>query len=342
MKRKSIILLTAALIITSFSCSDNSSSRHRAKFEPEDGVCLLFAGQDLKSIGGTPDNDEGYCDTFETPAGLTLYVKPIADSDKVQGLEPLNKLVEYERYKNCMVAIGFSLRGFEKAIVDGELDEALKNLAEWLKGVSPRPVILRIAYEFDYADNHYDKALYIPMFRHVHDYIQNCGVDNVAYAWQSKGWGLTYDEIESYYPGDDYVDWCAYSYFDQSDTLMIEFARNHGKPVFIAESCATTQDGNDNYDDCYLHRPDNAERLWNEWFEPLLKLIKDNNDVIKIWHYINTDWYNVKAWQDNMVFQKCDSRLQTSDLATRNWNEKVIGDKFFVQGKDLDWNTLGK
>jgi len=340
--KRTLIILAAATLLAAISCTDKEPSRPRARFEPDDGVCLLFAGQDLKSIGGTSDNCEGYCDSFETPAGLTLYAFPKIGTDKVGGLDALQKLVEYDRYKNCMIAIGFHLVGLEKAIVAGELDGALKNLADWLRSVSPRPVILRIAYEFDYADNHYDKELYIPMFRYVRDYIQNCGVDNVAYAWQSKGWGLTYEEIESYYPGDDYVDWCAYSYFDQSDTLMIDFARNHKKPVFIAESCATTQDGNDNYDDCYLHRPDNAERLWNEWFEPLLKLIKDNNDVIKIWHYINTDWYNVKFWQDNMVFQKCDSRLQASELATRNWNDKVIGDKFFVQGKDLDWDKLGK
>lgn len=342
MKRITILLSVVTVLMSVAACSEKNAERPKAKFEPEDGVCLLFAGQDLRSIGGTEDNCEGYCDRFETPAGLTLYAFPRPGTDEVRGLVPLQKLASYDRYKNCIIAIGLSVPRIEPAILAGEVDGALTTLAEWLKSVAPRPVFLRIAYEFDYAANGYQPETYIPTFRYIHDFIQACGVDNVAYTWQSKGWGLTYEEIESYYPGDEYVDWCAYSYFDQSDTLMLDFARNHGKPVFIAESCATTQDGNDNYDDCYLHRPDNAERLWNEWFEPLIKLIKENNDVIKIWHYINTDWYNVKMWQDNMVFQKCDSRLQSSELASRNWEEKVLGDSFFVQGKDLDWNTLNK
>lgn len=43
------------------------------KFEPKDGECLVFIGQDLEAIGGLDDYQEGYADFFETPAGVTVY-----------------------------------------------------------------------------------------------------------------------------------------------------------------------------------------------------------------------------------------------------------------------------
>jgi hypothetical protein len=35
-------------------------------------------------------------------------------------------------------------------------------------------------------------------------------VKNVAYIWQSTGWVTSLDLLEYWYPGDEYVDWCAY------------------------------------------------------------------------------------------------------------------------------------
>jgi beta-mannanase len=46
------------------------------------------------------------------------------------------------------------------------------------------------------------------------------GVNNVAYVWQSKGAGATRKELDDFYPGDDYVDWVAFS-FCKRDCLRI-------------------------------------------------------------------------------------------------------------------------
>ena len=51
----------------------NNKKMRQNKFEPKDGKCLFFIGQDLEAIGGFKDYDEGYVDTFNIPAGVTVY-----------------------------------------------------------------------------------------------------------------------------------------------------------------------------------------------------------------------------------------------------------------------------
>ena len=62
------------------------------------------------------------------------------------------------------------------------------------------------------------------------------GVNNVAYGWQSHKWDESIEMLESWYPSDNYVDWCGYSFFARWDeSNMIKFARKKGKPVFIVK-----------------------------------------------------------------------------------------------------------
>ncbi|MCD8166580.1 MAG: hypothetical protein LUE93_10985 [Bacteroides sp.] len=62
-------------------------------------------------------------------------------------------------------------------------------------------------------------------------------VSNVAYVWQSAGGTPKVEELYSYYPGDEYVDWFAYSHFSGGACqTMIDLARKHRKPLFIAEA----------------------------------------------------------------------------------------------------------
>lgn len=324
--------------------------RRLAKYEPENGKCFMFVGQDLGAVGGMEQYDEGYCDYFEVPAGVTAYVS-FTGSGGLSGMYgisnwgsgdcSMHKYTSVPLFDNCMFAIGLPITQKETDIVQGKYDKAIKALADWLKLIAPRPVFLRIGYEFDGYDwNHYRPETYVPAFRYIKDKLDAAGIENVAYVWQSKGYGCSLQKMEEFWPGDAYVDWCGYSYFDQSDTLMLDFARSKKKPVFIAESTPTTQDGNWKYDECFLTDSEDAERLWDEWFSVLIALIKDNEDVIKAWHYINVDWYAQSMWETNITFQKVDSRIQASEYVTRLWEENVIGDERFVQSADLDWTKL--
>jgi len=74
--------------------------------------------------------------------------------------------------------------------------------------------------------------------------LEEMGVQNVAYVWQSHGWEEPMERLEAWYPGDEYVDWCGYSFFSRwAEANMIAFARKHNKPVFIAEATPTISTG---------------------------------------------------------------------------------------------------
>jgi len=48
------------------------NGEHPAPFEPSFGKCLVFVGQDLGAVGGLDQYEDGYCDHFAFPAGVTL------------------------------------------------------------------------------------------------------------------------------------------------------------------------------------------------------------------------------------------------------------------------------
>lgn len=147
-------------------------------------------------------------------------------------------------------------------------------------------------------------------------------VNNVALVWQSKGTGSDQKVLEQWYPGDELVDWCGYSYFGQPDQEMLTFARNHNKPVFIAEATPVRE-----MDNLYFNsdlKDDNIDKvIWDEWFEPFFKTIRDNQDVIKAFSYINVDWASQPMWITNPTFQKVDSRIQVSKYVSIKWKEEM-------------------
>ena len=45
-------LFYLAIVLCAIACTNKKSSVNYAKFEPEDGKCLVFIGQDMEAIGG--------------------------------------------------------------------------------------------------------------------------------------------------------------------------------------------------------------------------------------------------------------------------------------------------
>ncbi|MCD8166576.1 MAG: glycoside hydrolase family 26 protein [Bacteroides sp.] len=291
---------------------ETPEARKPAKYEPEEGQCFVFISQDLEAVGGLPDYNQGYCDHFATPAGITVYLGMGGDGDHVSGLYEVsnwgsgdccaNKYPLSNRFDNSMIAIGLAMVGQEEAISSGKQDAALDKIGEWIRNMAPHPVFLRIGYEFDGFDwNHYIPATYIPAYKYIKDRFDAAGIDNIAYVWQSKGDGTPISELDKWYPGNDYVDWCAYSYFGKPDKVMIEYACRKGKPVFIAEATPVFQEG-DTYFDADINKPETAQRIWDEWFTGFFKVIEENGDVIKAFSYINIDWLSQPMWIENVTF----------------------------------------
>lgn len=338
------LLYLSVVLLTTLACSESKSDEKRAKFEPEDGQCLIFAGQSIHSVGGLDDYNNGYCDYFETPAGVTVYMGLGAKGGSMEGLKvysnwksgesEVNRYIVDDTFDNCMIAIGLSLVGGEQLILSGKKDNDITILGNWLNSLNDRPIFLRVGYEFDGFDwNHYEVESYKAAYRYIKDHLDAMSVDNVAYIWQSKGWGIPLEEYEKWYPGDQYVDWCAYSYFDSPDELMIDFARSKGKPVMIAEATPCFKNS-ENYTDTDIKKPKIANRIWNEWFAGLFATIERNSDVVKALAYINTDWYAQKMWINSPAFQQIDSRIEVSPYVSEEWAKK-IAEPNYLNAKDI-------
>ncbi len=359
MKYINILCLLSVL----WSCAGEAPSNEEkkqpekrlAKFEPEDGKVILFVGQELESIGGleAPYND-GYLDHFPKPGGWTAYSNLTPGDDsfgyKQEGFDgifrsddwgdsPSNLSMQLADpdFAGMDIAIGLSMVGHEEAIAAGERDSLINVMAKLFQDNADRRFFLRIGYEFDgHAWNHYDLESYKKAYQRIKDMLDNMGIENVAYVWQSTGWVSNMDHLEEWYPGDDYVDWCSFSFFSRWDEAkMIDFARTKGKPVFIAEATATISDHTVKFDgqtkETIFSNEEQAKEAWEKWFVPFFKTINENPDVVKAVSYINCNWKSHVMWEQNPTFQGVDARLQTSNYLSKLWLEETNKDKYIKQ-----------
>ncbi|MTI33386.1 endo-1,3-beta-xylanase [Cytophagales bacterium RKSG123] len=336
---------------------------NKAKFEPEDGQVLLFVGQELHAIGGLEAYNDGYLDHYKKPAGFTMYTN-LAPGDTSFGyiqkgldgvwttddwgdnVSNMSLQLGDPNFENMALAIGLSMVNHEEAVAKGERDDLIKKLGSFLQGLAPRPVFLRIGYEFDgHLWNHYDRIFYLKAYRRIKNIYDDMGITNVAFVWQSTGFVSNQEQLEAWYPGDDYVDWCAFSFFARwKEEEMIEFARKNDKPVFIAEASPTISDFTVKFDgntkETILSNPEQAKEAWSKWFKPFFKTINDNPDVVKAISYINCHWKAHEMWKENPTFKRVDARLHTSKLIDGKWKKEISKEKYIHSSPTL-YEDLG-
>lgn len=338
--------------------NDSSLIDGRAKFEPENGQCLFFVGQDMHAIGGLPNYNDGYCDHFDMPAGITLYTNFSPGTNSYghinKGNDGIRQTTNWgagdscvqcytddARFEYSLLSIGLSFVDNEKQLAAGVHDALIKSLGTWIKSLGKRPVFIRLGYEFDGWDwNHYNRKDYLASWKRIHSIFKEMGVVNVAWVWQSKGWGSDQKILEKWYPGDEWVDWCGYSYFNNPDEEMLVFARRHKKPVFIAEATPVLGDGG-LYFNTDLKDPRVAKIAWQKWFTTFLDTLNKNRDVIKALSYINADWPSEPMWSQNPVFQKVDARIQESPYVSKLWNDEFTKPRYLKPTPEL-WELLWK
>lgn len=359
-------------LVTVFACQNMTSNTQahtgtdkeeitpKAKFEPSDNKILLFAGQELEAIGGTDKYSNGYFNHFAKPAGFTMYTGFAGTetegtglqglyepSDVGAGINHIELLTKNKNFNNTILAIGLSMVNEEHNIAEGFHDDQIYKLGGFIKSLDKRPVFLRIGYEFDGEWNHYDSASYIGAFRRIKDKLDSLDINNVAYIWQATGWGSSKEQMMKYYPGDNYVDWCSFSYFGVPEgelynhEPMLTIAREKSKPVFIAESTPMLDVPADNKSSAYLDLsiPNHAQRAWNEWFIPYFKMIEKNKDVVKAVHYINCNWQGQPMWQKDSPFSRIDARLSLNDSIANSWREETNKD-LYVKSYDKLYDDL--
>lgn len=362
MKKKSLIILLTLSICYICSAqkinppnSITKTKRVMSKFEPADGECLFFIGQDLRATGGLDNYSNGYCDYFDVPAGVTVYTGFSPGDESFgyiqKGNDGIKTIANWGAEDNCaqyyiddsdykysIIAIGLAMVNHEKKVANGKHDYLIRELGQWIKNIE-RPVFLRIGYEFDgWGWNRYNKKHYLGAWKRIHSIFDEMEVNNVAYVWQSKGTGSGQDILEEWYPGDDLVDWCGYSYFGKPDTEMLTFARKHKKPVFIAEATPVMENGG-LFFDTHLTNPIIAKKVWESWFVPFIKTLNKNSDVIKAFSYINVNWSIQPMWINNPVFQNVDSRIQESEYISKKWQEEMAKHRYLKPSPEL-WSKL--
>ena len=342
-----------AVLVLIVSCS--SSEVKRQKFEPADGECILFVGQDLGAIGGLEGYNDGYFDHFEAPGGFTMYTnfRP-GDTSFGYIYKGLDGLVSTDNwgsgdcnmqlqimddnFEHSALAIGLELVNHDSVTAYGERDKLILELGKWIKKLGDRPVFLRIGYEFDAPDwNHYDKEHYKKAFRRIRSMFDSLGIANVAYVWQSKGYGTSTEEFKEWYPGDEYVDWCGYSHFAAgADNAMIQFARLHDKPVFIAEATPMMLEADQKtFISCFLSDSLQAEFAWEHWFKGLFETINQNPDVVKAVSYISVNWPSQAMWENNAAFRGIDSRVHVNPFIKERWKKEVGKNSYLKASPEL-------
>lgn len=306
---------------------------------PAGGKLLLFIGQDSETI----DDYQAQVpeDALE---GITLYTT-LKSGDPAEALPAVFSKgnwnagdVDFQhslaKAPGAAFAIGLAFDACNQAdhaarIAAGAYDASLDKFVAYLKSLAPRPVFLRIGYEFDGPWNCYQPASYRAAFRRIALALKQKQASNVVTVWQTAAWpdpGIAgarskmYDlrrkkHFERWYPGDDAVDWVGVSVFyrdlsqwayvppdrpQATQARALAFARAHGKPVMIAEAApqglrtaALTRSP--------IQRnqpsPVTAEQAWAGWYAPFFAFIDDNRDIVRAVAYINTHWETQPMWR---------------------------------------------
>lgn len=330
-----------------------------AKLAPPAGKTLLIVGQDIDAIA---DYTAG---VWQTPAGLTTYTGINMHRDNPEVLAGLETATNYgagdihaqhlvDGYPESALVIGLSIvdrSGLNlERLADGTYDEHIDRLGDFIKA-SERPVFLRIGYEFDGQWNRYEPQKYIPAFQHIVDRLRETGVDNFASVWQSASYvGGTFMNrpFTDWYPGDEYVDWMGLSYFIYDKEIhdaFLAFAREHNKPVMVAEAAPQGYDIEDlDYSDpSGIGSPrvtKTQEEIWQEWYAPFFEYVHENQDVIRAVAYINVDWNSQAMWTPgggNGYWG--DSRVQANPYILEQWLAE-IDSSFWMHGSNKLFNNL--
>ena len=374
-------VLTASVAVTlAFlaGCGNSEAPVQPAADSASGPQKLLIIGQDLGAIRGYMASD-----CCPKPDGLTAYLDfyDLLKEGDFGGLgmdlEGNDSGFEFDwnagpvsAYRTATefgidgLAIGLSITENEhpgglQGLVNGDFDAEIRQLAKFA-GAIKGPVYLRIGYEFDGAWNegYEDSAKYIAAYRRIVDVLRESGVSNVEFVWQASASTTDdvidggHDDITQWYPGDDYVDWMAISWFmNPYETVQVEsaydpktplelsvevldLARERGKPVMIAEAAPQAIDLKERF---MAHHaaiwdgPPGEDRvdmsddeIWEFWFQPTFDLMNEHADVIHALAYINADWDSQVMWGHPYANGFWgDTRLEVNEEIARRFTDAI-------------------
>ncbi|WP_027395461.1 family 31 carbohydrate-binding protein [Aquimarina latercula] len=330
-------------------CDTNSINYITGKFVIDGPGTLLAIGQDVTSI----DNFSSSTNTI--PAATSGYTSinnvEAIDIEASYGTGPQHLASLASKYPNSGLVVAVYLVDHLQNFNSGNLDNEMDSLIDKLIALD-RPIYLRWGYEFDGPHNHYDPNQFVTAWRKMYNRIQSKNADNnIAMVWHSGAFcGSTYNNnpISSWYPGKSYVDLMGISVFTPQDCnyraqdTLLDFARQEGKPVIIAEATPQGYDVSDNTiapvfgNNVGVKTQKTAQQIWDEWYQPFFNYIDKNKDVIRLATYINADWDSQGFWDaPYQMGYWGDSRVQANNLIASNWNQNINSSNWIKASDEL-------
>ena len=289
------------------------------------GSVLLIAGQSREEFRDYLIDVTGQARQCPAPGGAAFYTNlDLTGFRSPHSNEPgdHHQDMEYLRMVQTPLVMQVALWLSRDQVIQlaaGEFSAAVEALQSELAALK-RPVFLRIGYEFDGPHNRYPPEPFIQAWRNIAKVMRRS--PDIILVWHSFALIPTYQDrpIVEWYPGDEYVDWMAVSYFQVGEEgyyrrsnreAVIAFAREKGMPVMIAESSPIR----------YTSRQKTlkGEAWWDYWFRPLFKMI-DENPEIRALSIINVNWDGQK--QHNFL-DWGDCRLDRDPFVLRQWRKEA-------------------
>lgn len=340
--------------------TDPPGTHPRQKLEPQDGHTLLFVGQDSGEIDdyakafGMPAGVMLYTNVWD---GLGVLSASDfggygwSDLSRWQSRPEQFALqvgMDLDHGQNCGNCGNCTRAGFLEQLAqgDGARVGLVHAIVKALRDTG-RPVLLRVGYEFDGeicpgGFGKYPMAAYQQAFKRVHDIVQDEHADRIALVWnawafQARDPGKAVGVAPwGWYPGDDVVDWIGLSVFPgfaagditeqyQTDKRrqLAEFAKQHGKPLMIAESTPRAR-----------FAPALGDAAWNGWYSGVFDYIEQSD--AKAFSYINMNWEALPMWHGQGWG---DTRVQGSAVAQK-WQAALSGAHFITSSPGL-YQELG-
>lgn len=204
----------------------------------------------------------------------------------------------------------------DEQVAAGEWDEEIAEVGRAI-GQVEGPVLLRFMQEFVggvHSDDVKGPDTFKQAWRRFVDIVRANGGTNAELVWHpNRG---TRDELETWWPGDEYVDWVATSVFRDDGyaekRIHNQFATDHGKPFVIAESAPTLGD--------FSEAGIETAGVWDSWFVPFFDFVSDPN--VKAFFYINLNW------SEDSRFPWPDSRLQSNPMVLEQYRRELADPKY--------------
>jgi beta-mannanase len=229
-----VVLLVAPLLLALPDvASAVQAAQAKGKYEPPSGKVIVLMGC------GWDDSYQQYRKiTGDTPAGGVFWYEFNGDTNFFwhNAREVVGQNGVLHVNFNLVSNTGGSLQPYLK----GQKDEEIKKIGRAFKQWG-HPLLVTLGTECDFPGNKgYTSQQFIAVYRKIRKMWDDLGITSVAYVWHLIG-NDGNPRWASYYPGNDFVDWVAFSfYWFEKDfphvSQVARIAHKHRKPVMIAES----------------------------------------------------------------------------------------------------------